>query len=157
MFERRAFRIAGLSRDSDRKELAASAQTEAPRSKIVETAHARQRFGCGRVHVCCAWTSPGSINGGADCTATPTLHCRKRKKARRPPAERMPLNIATKVEMGCGAGTSSATASPTACVFQRSWIVDGRCSPGEGSQVLSHRPASDHSRRCARTSPATGL
>ena len=50
MSERHACRLVGLSRDSYRNAPVASAQTEALKTKIVEIAHARRRFGYRRVH-----------------------------------------------------------------------------------------------------------
>ena len=88
----------GLSRDSYRHPPVISAETEALRTKIVEIAHARRRFGYRRVHDLLRPEFPGvnhkrvyRLYSGAN------LAVRKRKKARRPPAERTPLNIATKV------------------------------------------------------------
>jgi putative transposase len=48
--ERRACRLVGLSRDSYRHPPVANAQTEALKTRIVEIAHARRRFGYRRVH-----------------------------------------------------------------------------------------------------------
>ena len=50
MSERHACRLVGLSGDSYRHAQAASAQTAALKTKIVEIAHARRRFGSRRVH-----------------------------------------------------------------------------------------------------------
>ena len=96
--ERRACRLVGLSRDSNRHPPVASAQTEALKTKIVEIAHARRRFGYRRVHDLLRLDFPGVNHKRVYrlyCAAD--LAVRKRKKVRRLPAERTPLNIATKV------------------------------------------------------------
>jgi len=96
--ERWACRLVGLSRDSFRRPPVVSAQAEALKTKIIEIAHVRRRFGYRRVHDLLRPEFPGvnhkcvyRLYSGAN------LAVRKRKKARRPPAERTPLNIATKV------------------------------------------------------------
>ena len=48
--ERRACRLAGLSRDSYRHPPEADAVTQELSSKIVEIAHVRRRFGYRRIH-----------------------------------------------------------------------------------------------------------
>ncbi len=50
MSERHAYRLVRLSRDSYRHAPVTSAQTVALKTKIVEIAHARRRFGYRRVH-----------------------------------------------------------------------------------------------------------
>jgi putative transposase len=98
MSERHACRLVGLSRDSYRNAPVASAQTEALKTKIVEIAHARRRFGYRRVHDLLRVDFPGVNHKRVyRLYSDANLAVRKRKKARRPPAERMPLNIATKV------------------------------------------------------------
>jgi hypothetical protein len=59
MSERHACRLVGLSRDSYRNAPVASAQTEALKTKIVEIAHARRRFGYRRVHDLLRMDFPG--------------------------------------------------------------------------------------------------
>lgn len=75
----------GLSRDSFRHPPVASAQTEALKTKIVEIAHVRRRFGYRRVHDLLRPELPGvnhkrvyRLYSGAN------LAVRERKKARRP-------------------------------------------------------------------------
>ena len=98
MSERHACRLVGLSRDSYRNAPVASAQTEALKTKIVEIAHARRRFGYRRVHDLLRLDFPGvNHNRVYRLYSDANLAVRKRKKVRRPPAERTPLNIATKV------------------------------------------------------------
>ena len=96
--ERRACRLVGLTRDAYRNPPAPSAQEEALSKKIVEIAHARRRFGYRRVHDLLRPEYPGVNHKRVYrlyCEAN--LAVRKRKKVRRPAAERTPLNIATKV------------------------------------------------------------
>ncbi len=96
--ERRACRLVGLTRDAYRHPPAPSAQEEALSKKIVEIAHARRRFGCPRVHDLLSPQYPGVHRKRVYrlyCEAN--LAVRKRKKVRRLPAERTPLNIATKI------------------------------------------------------------
>jgi putative transposase len=98
MSERHACRLVGLSRDSYRHAPVASAQTAALKTKIVEIAHIRRRFGYRRVHDLLRPDFPGVNHKRVYRLYTEAnLTVRKRKKARRPPAERTPLNIATKV------------------------------------------------------------
>ena len=98
MSERHACRLMGLSRDSDRHAPVASAQTAALKTKIVEIAQARRRFGYRRVHDLLRPEFPGVHHKRVYRLYTQAnLTVRKRKKVRRPPAERTPLNIATKV------------------------------------------------------------
>ena len=59
MSERHACRLVGLSRDSYRHTPVASAQTQALKTKIVEIAHARRRFGYRRVHELLRQDFPG--------------------------------------------------------------------------------------------------
>ena len=77
---------------------APSAEEEALSKKIVEIAHVRRRFGYRRVHDLLRPEYP-TVNHKRVyrlyCEAN--LAVRRRKKVRRPPAERTPLNIATQV------------------------------------------------------------
>ena len=95
MSERRACRLVGLSRDSYRHPPVASAQTQALKAKIVEIAHVRRRFGYRRVHDLLRPDFPGVNHKRVYRDAN--LAVRKRKKVRRPPAERTPLKIASTV------------------------------------------------------------
>lgn len=98
MSERRACRLVGLSRDSYRHPPAASAQTEALKTKIVEIAHVRRRFGYRRVHDLLRPYFPGVNHKRVyRLYRDANLAVRKRKKVRRPPAERTPLNIASRI------------------------------------------------------------
>ena len=98
MSERRAGRLVGLSRDSYRHPPVASTQTEALKTRIVEIAHARRRFGYRRVHDLLRLDFPGVNHKRVyRLYSDANLAVRRRKKVRRPPAERTPLNIATRV------------------------------------------------------------
>jgi len=75
-----------------------SAQTASLKAKIVEIAHARRRFGYRRVHDLLRLDFPGVNHKRVyRLYSDANLAVRKRKKVRRPPAERTPLNIATQV------------------------------------------------------------
>ena len=75
-----------------------SVQTEALKAKIVEIAHARRRFGYRRVHDLLRPEFPGVNHKRVyRLYSAANLAVRKRKKVKRPVAERTPLNIATKV------------------------------------------------------------
>jgi putative transposase len=88
----------GLSRDSYRHPPAPSAEEEALSKKIVEIAHARRRFGYRRVHDLLRAQYPGVNHKRVyRLYYEANLAVRKRKKVRRPAAERTPLNIATQV------------------------------------------------------------
>ena len=98
MSERRACRLVGLSRDSYRNAPEASAQTEALKSKIVEIAYARRRFGYRRVHDLLRLEFPGVNHKWVyRLYSDANLAVRKRKKAKRPASERVPLRLATTV------------------------------------------------------------
>ena len=96
--ERRACRLVGLSRDSYRHPPVPSAQTQALKDKIVEIAHVRRRFGYRRVHDLLRAHFPGVNHKRVyRLYSAANLAVRKRKKAKRPPAERTPLNIAKRI------------------------------------------------------------
>lgn len=96
--ERRACRLVGLSRDSYRHEPEVSAQTQALCGRIVEIAHQRRRFGYRRVHDLLRPEFP-SVNHKRvyRLYRNANLAVRKRKKAKRPMHERVPLQLATRV------------------------------------------------------------
>ena len=102
--ERRACRLVGLSRDSYRHPPVPSAQTQALKDKIVEIAHVRRRFGYRRVHDLLRADFPGVNHKRVyRLYSAANLAVRKRKKAKRPPAERTPLNIAKRIGKKHGA------------------------------------------------------
>ena len=75
-----------------------SAQTEALKTKIVEIAHVRRRFGYRRAHDLLRTEFPGVKHKRVvRLYSAANLAVRKRKKVKRPAAERTPLNIATRV------------------------------------------------------------
>jgi len=96
--ERRACRLVGLSRDSYRHPPVDSEQTQALKTKIVEIAHARRRFGYRRVHDLLRSDFPRVNHKRVyRLYRDANLAVRKRKKVRRPPSERTPLNLAKRV------------------------------------------------------------
>ena len=96
--ERRACRLVGLSRDSYRHEPEVSAQTQALCGRIVEIAHQRRRFGYRRVHDLLRPEFPGVNHKRVyRLYRNANLAVRKRKKAKRPMHERVPLQLATRV------------------------------------------------------------
>nr|WP_157359552.1 IS3 family transposase [Caldimonas brevitalea] len=96
--ERRACRLVGLSRDSYRHPPQADAQTQALAGRIVEIAHERRRFGYRRIHDLLRPEFPNVNHKRVwRLYAAANLAVRKRKKVRRPPAERLPLQAATMV------------------------------------------------------------
>jgi putative transposase len=96
--ERRACRLVGLSRDSYRHPPEADAATRELAGRIVEIAHARRRFGYRRIHDLLRPQFPGVNHKRVwRLYAAANLAVRKRKKVRRPPAERVPLQLARSV------------------------------------------------------------
>ena len=75
-----------------------SAQIEALKTRIIEIAHARRRFGYRRVHDLLRPEFPGVNHKQVyRLYSAVDLAVRKRKKVRRAPAERTPLNVAVTV------------------------------------------------------------
>jgi putative transposase len=96
--ERRACRLVGLSRDSYRHSPEADAKTQQLSSKIVEIAHARRRFGYRRIHDLLRPEFPGVNHKRVyRLYSAANLAVRKRKKAKRPASERVPLQLARTV------------------------------------------------------------
>ena len=96
--ERRACRLVGLSRDSYRHPPQADATTRELAGRIVEIAHVRRRFGYRRIHDLLRPEFPGVNHKRVwRLYAAANLAVRKRKKVRRPPAERLPLQLARNV------------------------------------------------------------
>ena len=88
----------GLSRDSWRHPPQPNAEDGLLTARIVEIAHARRRFGYRRVHDMLRPAFPGVNHKRVHrLYVLAGLAVRKRKKVRRPPAERMPLGMATQV------------------------------------------------------------
>lgn len=96
--ERRACRLVGLSRDSYRHPPQADAATRELAGRIVEIAHVRRRFGYRRIHDLLRPEFPGVNHKRVyRLYSAAGLTVRKRKKAKRPAQERVPLSLATTV------------------------------------------------------------
>lgn len=96
--ERRACRLVGLSRDSYRHPPEADAATRELVGRIVEIAHVRRRFGYRRIHDLLRPEFPGVNHKRVyRLYSAAKLTVRKRKKAKRPVQERVPLSLATTV------------------------------------------------------------
>lgn len=94
--ERRACRLAGLSRDAFRNEPAPSAATQALAAKLVELAHARRRFGYRRLHDLLAPEFPGVNHKKIyRLYSQARLAVRRRRKSKFPSSQRQPLTAAT--------------------------------------------------------------
>jgi putative transposase len=88
----------GLSRDSYRHPPQADAATCELAGRIVEIAHVRRRFGYRRIHDLLRPEFPGVNHKRIwRLYSAAKLAVRKRKKVRRPPAERVPLQLARTV------------------------------------------------------------
>lgn len=90
--ERRACRLAGLSRDAYRHPPEPTAPTQALSARIIELARVRRRFGYRRLHDLLDEEFPG-VNHKKfyRLYREANLAVRRRRKVRRPPAERQPL------------------------------------------------------------------
>lgn len=96
--ERRACRLAGLSRDSYRNPPEVDSMTNELSGKIVEIAHARRRFGYRRIHDLLRPSFPGVNHKRVyRLYSAANLAVRKRKKVKRPACERVPLQMARAV------------------------------------------------------------
>ena len=96
--ERRACRLVGLSRDSYRNPPVQDPQTVALSAAIVDIAQVRRRFGYRRIHDLLRPAFP-EVNHKRvyRLYSIARLAVRKRKKAKRPANERVPLQIAQRV------------------------------------------------------------
>ncbi len=93
--ERRACRLVGLSRDSYRNPPEPDQATLELSSKIVEIAQVRRRFGYRRIHDLLRPQFPGVNHKRVYRLYTEAnLTVRKRRKAKRPLSERVPLQLA---------------------------------------------------------------
>ena len=96
--ERRACRLVGLSRDSYRHPPEPDQATLELSSKIIEIAQVRRRFGYRRIHDMLEPQFPGVNHKRVYRLYTEAnLTVRKRKKAKRPLSERVPLQMAQSV------------------------------------------------------------
>lgn len=95
MSERRACRLAGLSRDAYRHPPAPTATTQALSARLIELAQARRRFGYRRLHDLLDQEFPGVNHKKIHrLYREANLAVRRRKKVKRPAALRQPLAAA---------------------------------------------------------------
>jgi putative transposase len=96
--ERRACSLVGLSRDSYRNRPQPDQLTRDLGERIVDIAHVRRRFGYRRIHDLLRSEFPGVNHKRVyRLYKNANLAVRRRKKVKRPPNERVPLQIARKV------------------------------------------------------------
>jgi len=96
--ERRACRLVGLSRDSYRHPPEQDQATRALSAAIIDVAQSRRRFGYRRIHDLLRPAFPGVNHKRVyRLYSAAQLAVRKRKKAKRPINERVPLQIAQRV------------------------------------------------------------
>ena len=96
--ERRACRLVGLSRDSYRHPPETDAMTQDLTGKIVEIAQARRRFGYRRIHDMLRPEFPGVNHKRVyRLYRQANLAVRRRRKGKRPVNERVPLQLARRV------------------------------------------------------------
>jgi putative transposase len=96
--ERRACSLVGLSRDSYRNPPQPDQLTHDLGERIVDIAHVRRRFGYRRIHDLLRSEFPGVNHKRVyRLYKNANLAVRRRKKVKRPPNERVPLQIARKV------------------------------------------------------------
>jgi putative transposase len=96
--ERRACSLVGLSRDSYRNPPQSDQLTRDLGERIVDIAHVRRRFGYRRIHDLLRSEFPGVNHKRVyRLYKNANLAVRRRKKVKRPPNERVPLQIARKV------------------------------------------------------------
>jgi putative transposase len=96
--ERHACCLVGLSRDSYRHPPVADRQTQELNAAIIEIAQVRRRFGYRRIHDLLRPAFPGVNHKRVyRLYRAANLMVRKRKKAKRPESERVPLQIAQAV------------------------------------------------------------
>ncbi len=99
--ERRACRLVGLSRDSYRHPPQEAEMNQALSAKIIEIAHVRRRFGYRRIHDLLR-PEFADVNHKRVLRLyqQANLSVRKRRKAKRPVSERVPLQLARAVNDG---------------------------------------------------------
>lgn len=99
--ERRACRLVGLSRTSNREPPSADAHTTMLTARIVELAHERRRFGYRRIHDLLA-REGHAVNHKRvwRLYRQNNLAVRKRRKVKRARSERMPL-LSRRAGNGC--------------------------------------------------------
>jgi putative transposase len=98
LFERRACRLVGLSRDSYRNPPQTDQLTRVLVERIVDIAHVRRRFGYRRIHDVLRSEFPGVNHKRVyRLYKNANLAVRHRKNVKRPPRERVPIQIERKV------------------------------------------------------------
>jgi putative transposase len=96
--ERHACRLVGLSRDSYRHPPQATSENAEISAAIIDLAQARRRFGYRRIHDLLRPAFPGINHKRVyRLYSDANLAVRKRRKAKRPLSERVPLQIAQRV------------------------------------------------------------
>ena len=96
--ERRACRLVGLARDSYRNPPQETEMNQILSAKIIEIAHVRRRFGYRRIHDLLRPAFAGVNHKRVlRLYQQANLSVRRRKKAKRPSAERVPLQLARAV------------------------------------------------------------
>jgi len=96
--ERRACRLVGLSRDSYRNPPVMNQATKELSAAIIQIAQARRRFGYRRIHDLLRPAFPGVNHKRVyRLYSEANLAVRKRRKAKRPASERVPLQLAQRV------------------------------------------------------------
>ena len=96
--ERRACRLVGLSRDSYRNPPVMNQATKELSAAIIQIAQARRRFGYRRIHDLLRPAFPGVNHKRVyRLYSEANLAVRKRKRAKRPASERVPLQLAQRV------------------------------------------------------------
>lgn len=96
--ERRACWLVGLSRDAYRNPPAATPLNQDLKGKIVELAHVRRRFGYRRIYDLLRPQFPGVNHKRVyRLYSEANLAVRKRRKAKRPIAERQPLQVPQRI------------------------------------------------------------
>jgi putative transposase len=97
--ERRACRLVGLSRDSYRHPPTIASMNQILSGKIIEIAHVRRSFGYRRIHDLLRPEHPGINHKRVyRLYKAAELAVRKRRKAKRPMSERVPLQAASMVD-----------------------------------------------------------
>lgn len=137
--ERHACRLVGLSRDSYRHPPQSTPENEQISAAIVDLAQARRRFGYRRIHDLLRPVFPGINHKRVyRLYSNANLPVRKRKKAKRPMSERVPLQIAQQVHE----------------VWSRDFVSDSLAS---GRRIKCLTVADDFSHECVDIAVDDGI
>lgn len=137
--ERHACRLVGLSRDSYRHPPQSTPENEQISAAIVDLAQARRRFGYRRIHDLLRPVFPGINHKRVyRLYSNANLAVRKRKKAKRPMSERVPLQIAQQVHE----------------VWSRDFVSDSLAS---GRRIKCLTVADDFSHECVDIAVDDGI